>query len=141
MEFLKTISVLLEKTKEMYVYAMPAYTKDGPAIGVRATYYGDTKNEPVVCGNIFMVCGEILNHHNYESIQKMNELKDYLNYTDMTSLIIRLHADALAAPAITEISLGDYFITDFEIQRADPQTGQIERVKLNLERIESSLIK
>ena len=139
MEFIKTISTLLEKTKEIYVYAMAAYTKDGPAIGIRATYYDDMHNDPVVDKNVFMVCGEILNRH-YESIKNMEELEDYLNYTDMTSLVIRLHADVLAAPAITTISLGDYFVTDFEIQRADQQTGQLERVKLNLARIQSSLI-
>ena len=138
MEFIKTISKLIENTEELYVYAMYAYSTEGPCIGIRASYYGDMHNDPKIGNNTFMVCGTILDRTTWDMVKTMGDLKQYLN--DTSSLCVRLHADVLAAPAMTEISLGDYYVTGFVIQEIDKYDGTLERVKLNLKRRVSSFL-
>jgi len=110
MTFSETICALRDETKEMDIFAMIAYGDATVGMGIRASYYDELHNDPIIDGNLFMIAGDAFDVRTWNKIQTTRAL----NETPLESIRIRLRGTS-CWPDV-QVDLGDYTVENMKAE-------------------------
>lgn len=129
MTFRHVIDELYAATASGHVYVMRGYDDGKATIGIRASYYGDQRNDPIIDDMCFMISGKIWNH---EKNQQENSMETFINnHRDMFSLSLK--ANCLdSGVAHVEIDLGRFRILKGEAVAV--HDGVVDIVRCEIQR-------
>ena len=134
MTFNETIYALREATKEMDIFAMISYGDASIGMGIRASYYDELHNDPIIDGNVFMIAGDAFDTRTWNKIPTTNALND----TPIACICIRPFA-IYCWPSV-KVDLGDYDVESIKVE-AFTEVGYLsgyrkmpERIRLHIKR-------
>lgn len=131
MTFSETVAKLRELTQHTEIYALISYEDGKFGIGFRRQCVDSPYFDPVVDGNVFMLCADAYNNYSNTKIDTTDELWG----TPIDTITIYLRAQVVAAGSICQIDLGKYEVNSIELYQLYPGTDIPSRIHLEISRI------
>lgn len=111
MTYRETLYELLNATREMDIFAMISYGDATVGMGIRASYWGELHNDPIIDDNVFMIAGDAYDNRTWEQFPTTKELND----VPIQNICIRLRA-INCGPADVTVDLGDYIVDSMKVE-------------------------
>ena len=131
MTFSETVAKLRELTQHTEIYALISYEDGKFGIGFRRQCVDSPYFDPVVDGNVFMLCADAYNNYSNTKIDTTDELWG----TPIDTITIYLRAQVMAAGSICRIDLGKYKVNSKQLCELYPGTDIPSRIHLEISRI------
>lgn len=128
MTFSETIAKLRELTEHTEIYALISYEDGKFRIGFRRQCAGSPYSDPIIDGNVFMLCADA---YDYAKIYSTAELWG----TPIDEITVYLRAQVMAGGSICKIDLGKYKVNSKQLCELYPGTDIPSRILLNISRI------
>lgn len=128
MTFSETIAKLRELTQHTEIYALISHEDGKFGIGFRRQCVGSPYCDPIVDGNVFMLCADA---YSYAKIDTTSELLG----TPIDNITMYLRAQVMVAGSICQIDLGKYKVNHRQLCELYPGTGIPSRIHLEISRI------
>lgn len=128
MTFSETIAKLRELTQHTEIYALISYEDGKFGIGFRRQCVMSPYFDPVVDGNVFMLCADA---YSYAWINSTSELWG----TPIDDITVHLRAQVIVAGSICRIDLGKYKVNNKQLCELYPGTDIPSRIHLEISRI------
>lgn len=128
MTFSETIAKLRELTQHTEIYALISHEDGKFGIGFRRQCVGSPYFDPIVDGNVFMLCADA---YSYAKIDTTSELWG----TPIDNITMYLRAQVMVAGSICQIDLGKYEVNHRQLCELYPGTDIPSRIHLEISRI------
>ena len=115
MNFRDTIYALQDETKRTTIFALLSYGDAKTVMGFRRAWYGTDLRDPIIDGNVFMLCADAWDKNKFDSIEQTDDLAA----TPLDDIEIRLRADTFDAT----IYLGSYRVLSMTVESEEEVNG------------------
>lgn len=132
MTFSATIAKLRELTQRAEIYALISHEDGKSGIGFRRQCVGSPYFDPIVDGNVFMLCADAYNNYSHTKIDTTDELWG----TSIDTITLNLRAQVMAAGSICQIDLGKYEVNSIQLCELYSGTDIPSRIHLEVSRIQ-----